>query len=55
MWGREDPDIDLSEDEGPGHETGEGERSDREDPDDVDQDAEPDEVCCRHLWAKTNT
>lgn len=34
--GREDSDIDLSEDEGPGHETGEGERSDQEDPDELD-------------------
>uniref|UniRef100_A0A3B4WS71 PiggyBac transposable element-derived protein 3-like n=3 Tax=Seriola lalandi dorsalis TaxID=1841481 RepID=A0A3B4WS71_SERLL len=51
-----DSDIDLSEDEGPvrEHETGEGESSDEEDPDEVDQDAEPDEVCRRPLWAKTN-
>uniref|UniRef100_A0A3B4VBI4 PiggyBac transposable element-derived protein domain-containing protein n=1 Tax=Seriola dumerili TaxID=41447 RepID=A0A3B4VBI4_SERDU len=51
-----DSDIDLSEDEGPvrEHETGEGESSDEEDPDEVDQDAEPDEVCRLPLWAKTN-
>ena len=46
-----DSDIDLSEDESPVREdeTGEGESSDEEDPDEVD------EVCRRPLWAKTDT
>ncbi|KAL6464048.1 hypothetical protein MHYP_G00284390 [Metynnis hypsauchen] len=55
-----DSDIDLSEDESPlrEHETGEGESSDdtdEEDPDQVDRDAELDEVSRRPLWAKTST
>ncbi|KAL7861788.1 hypothetical protein SRHO_G00132290 [Serrasalmus rhombeus] len=55
-----DSDIDLSEDESPlrEHETGEGESSDdtdEEDPDQVDQDAELDEVSRCPLWAKTST
>ncbi|KAL7861317.1 hypothetical protein AOLI_G00176660 [Acnodon oligacanthus] len=47
--------MDPSEDESPlrEHETGEGERSDEEDPDQADQDAELDEVSRRPLWAKT--
>ncbi|KAL6460765.1 hypothetical protein MHYP_G00307310 [Metynnis hypsauchen] len=55
-----DSDIDLSEDESPlrKHETGEGESSDdtdEEDPDQVDQDAELDEVSHCPLWGKTST
>lgn len=59
-----DSDLDLSEDESPIGEAGEGESSDEE-PDEVDQDTEPAgvdqeagpaEVCHRRrpLWAKTN-
>ncbi|KAL7861318.1 hypothetical protein AOLI_G00176670 [Acnodon oligacanthus] len=51
LWKKEsrqlnDRDMDPSEDESPlrEHETGEGERSDEEDPDQADQDAELDEV-----------
>ena len=50
-----DSDLDLSEDESPIGEAGEGESSDEE-PDEVDQEAGPAEVCHRRrpLWAKTN-
>ncbi len=57
-----DSDIDLSEDESPVSQTGEGENPDEE-PDEDDQDAGPDvvdkdtgpaEVCRRPIWAKTN-
>ena len=55
-------DIDLSENESPVSQTGEGEDADEElgeddqdaESDVVDKDTRPAKVCCRPIWTKTN-